>query len=53
MQDSHPSLYNTKTVIICIFLIHSGRAQKVSTALFKLVWNTQHGQIFLILKSVW
>ena len=31
--------------IICIFLIHSDSVQRKSTALFKLVWNTQ--------KSTW
>ena len=33
------SLYSTS--IVCIFLIHSGSAEKMLTALFKLVWNTQ------------
>ena len=30
-----------KHCIICIFQIHSGSVQKMLTALFKLVWNTQ------------
>ena len=37
LQDSHPSLYSTKHYIICIFLIHSDSAQKMLTALFKLI----------------
>ena len=44
MQDfqphSHPSLV-LKPGIICTFLIHSGSLQKVLTALFNFVWNTQ------------
>ena len=44
MQDfhprSHPSLV-LKPGIICTFLIHSGSLQKMLTALFNLVWNTQ------------
>ena len=61
IQDSHPSLYQDshssshpslvlKPGIICTFLIHSGSLQKMLTALFNLVWNTQrsvHGQCFL------
>ena len=52
MQDYHPNLYSTKTLyhlFICIFLIHSSSLQKMLTALFELVWNTQklHGQIVL------
>ena len=46
MQDfnpfSHPSLA-LKPGIICTFLIHSGSLQKMLTALFNLVWNTQKG----------
>ena len=30
-----------KSGIICTFLIHSGSLQKMLTALFNLVWNTQ------------
>ena len=52
MEDSHPSLYYdfhphshpslvVKPGIICKFLIHSGSLQKMLTALFTLVWNTQ------------
>ena len=37
LQYSHPSLYSTKTFIICIFLIHSGSVQKMLTPLFKLI----------------
>ena len=48
MQDfhprSHPSLV-LKPGIICTFLIHSGSLQKMLTALFNLVRNTQ--------KSIW
>ena len=44
MQDfhprSHPSLV-LKPGIICTFLIHSGSLQKMLTALFNLVRNTQ------------
>ena len=48
MQDFHPRSHPSfvlKPGIICTFLIHSGSLQKVVTALFNLVWNTQ--------KSVW
>ena len=38
--DSHPSLV-LKPGIIYTFLIHSGSLQKMLTALFNLVWNTQ------------
>ena len=44
MQDSHPSLYSIIELnhcVVCIFLIHSDSLQKMSTALFKLLWNTQ------------
>ena len=41
MHDSHPSLYCTKTDIICTFLIHYGSLQKMLTALFDFLWNTQ------------
>ena len=48
MQDlhprSHPSL-GLKPGIICTFPIHSGSLQKMLTALFNLVRNTQ--------KSIW
>ena len=49
-----------KHCIICIFLIHSDSVQKMLTALFKLVWNTQKitwtstkARCFLILKMFW
>ena len=45
MQDSHQVFTGLKHCIICIFLIHFDSAQKMLTALFKLVWNTQ--------KSTW
>ena len=65
MQDfqphSHPSLV-LKPGIICTFLIHSGSLQKVLTALFNFVWNTQkskwpiffycQGYVFLSIKKV-
>ena len=44
LPSSHPSLV-LKRGIICTFLIHSGSLQKMLTALFNLVWNTQ--------KSIW
>ena len=55
MQDfhpcSHPSLV-LKPSIICTFLVHSGILQKMLTALFNLVWNTQNsGQFFLKAKA--
>ena len=56
MQDfhprSHPSLV-LKPGIICTFLIHSGSLQKMLTALFNLVWNTQKSKwtIFLSAKA--
>ena len=48
MQDFHPHSHPSlalKPGIICIFLIHSGILQKMLTALFNLVRNTQ--------KSIW
>ena len=52
-----------KHSIICIFLIHSGSVQKLLTALFELVYNTQkttqtnfvstEARFFLILKRIW
>ena len=51
-----------KHCIICIFMIHSGSVYKMSTALFKLVWNTQkstwtsflkyQGKMFLKIENV-
>ena len=42
-----------KSGIICTFLIHSGSLQKMLTALFNLVWNTQKSKwtIFLNAKA--
>ena len=65
MQDfhprSHPSLV-LKPGIICTFLIHSGSLQKMLTALFILVWNTQKskwtifleckGKVFLSIETI-
>ena len=54
MQDfhprSHPSLV-LKPSIICTFLIHSGSLQKMLTALFNLVWNTQKSKWTIFLKA--
>ena len=73
MEDSHPSLYQdfhprshpslvVKPGITCKFLIHSGSLQKMLTALFNLVWNTQkskwtilfecQGKMFLRIEKV-
>ena len=51
-----------KHCIICIFLIHSDSLQRMSTALFKFVWNTQkstcriffkyQGKMFLNIENV-
>ena len=51
-----------KPGIICTFLIHSGSLQKMLTALFNLVWNTQkskwtilfecQGKMFLRIEKV-
>ena len=62
MQDFHPGSHQIlvlKPAIICTFLIHSGSLQKMQTALFNLVWNTQkskwtiffecQGKVFLII----
>ena len=65
MQDfhpcSHPSLV-LKPGIICTFLIHSGSLQKMLTALFNLVQNTQktiwtiffeyQGKVFLSIEKI-
>ena len=58
---SHPSLV-LKPGIIYIFLIHSGSLQKMLTALFNLVRNTQksiwtiffecQGKVFLSIESL-
>ena len=63
MQDFHPGSHQSlvlKPGIICAFLIYSGSLQKMLTALFNLVWNTQkskctiffecQGKCFLVLK---
>ena len=56
MQDfhprSHPSLV-LKPGIVSAFLIHSSSLQKMLTALFNLVWNTQKSKwtIFLSAKA--
>ena len=65
MQDFHPRFHPSlvlKPGIICTFLIHSGSLQKMLTALFNLVWNTQNskwailfecqGKMFLSIKKV-
>ena len=62
MQDSHLRLCSIKPCIICIFLIHSDSLQRILTALFKLVWNTQkstytnffkdQGKMFLNIENV-
>ena len=65
MQDfhprSHPSLV-LKPGIICTFLIHSGSLQRMLTALFNLVRNTQksikttfvecQGKVFLSIENI-
>ena len=56
MQDFHPCSHWSvvlKPGIICAFLIHSGSLQKMLTALFNLVWNTQKSKwtIFLSAKA--
>ena len=63
-QDSHPSpSIVLKHCTICIILIHSDSLQRMLTALFKLVCNTQESTriiflnteawCFLILKMFW
>ena len=65
MQDFHPCSHSSlvlKPGIICTFLIHSGSLQKMLTALFNLVWNTQKskwtiffecpGKMFLSIEKV-
>ena len=57
----HPSLV-LKPGIVGTFLIHSGSLQKMLTALFNLVWNTQkskwtilfecQGKMFLSIEKV-
>ena len=40
-QDSDPRFIVLKPNISCTFLIHYGSVQKMLTALFNFVWNTQ------------
>ena len=42
MQDFHPHFHPS---LVLKFLIHSGSLQKMLTALFNFVWNTQ--------KNIW
>ena len=61
MQDFHPRSH-PKPVTISTFLIHSGSLQKMLTALFNLVWNTQkskwttffecQGKVFLSIEKI-
>ena len=41
MQDSHQVFIVLKPDTICTFLIHYGTLQKMLTALFNFVWNTE------------
>ena len=60
MQDSHPSLKDLHTRfhpslvlkpgIVGTFLIHSGSLQKMLTALFNVVWNTQKSILTIFLE---
>ena len=65
MQDFHPRFHPSvllKPVIICAFLIHFGSLQKMLTALFNLVQNTQksirthflecQGKVFFSIKKI-
>ena len=65
MEDFHPHSHSSfvlKPGIIYTFLIHSGSLQKMLTALFNLVWNTQkskwtilfecQGKMFLSIEKV-
>ena len=65
MQDFHPCSHSSlvlKPGIIFAFLIHSGRLQKMLSALFNLVWNAQkskwtiffecQGKVFLSIAKV-
>ena len=56
MQDSHQVFIVfivLKHGLICIFMIHSGSAQKMLTASFELVWDSQKSAwtIFLSTKT--
>ena len=53
MQDFHPRSHPSRVLkpgIICTFLIHSCSLQKMLTALFNLVWNTQKSKWTIFLK---
>ena len=50
MQDSHRSLYSTKRIEICTFLIDSDSVQKMLITLLKLVLNTQKGAWIIFFK---
>ena len=53
MHDFHPRSHQSlvlKPGIICKFLIHSGSLQKMLTALFNLVWNTQKSKSTIFLE---
>ena len=41
MQDSDPTFIVLKPNIICTFLTDYGSVQKMLTALFNYIWNTQ------------
>ena len=45
MQDSLQVFIVLIPDIICTFLIHYGSLQKVLTALFNFVWNTQKSKL--------
>ena len=54
MQDFHPRSQPSlvlKPGIICPFLIHSGSLQKMLTALFNLVQNTQKSKCTIFFKG--
>ena len=54
MQDFHPHSQPSlvlKPGIICIFLIHSGSLQKMLTALFNLVQNTQKSKLTIFFEG--
>ena len=54
MQRFHPRSYPSlvlKPGIICTFLIHSGSLQKMLTALFNLVQNTQKSKLTIFFEG--
>ena len=54
MQDFHPRSHSSlvlKPGIICTFLIHSGSLQKMLTALFNLVQNTQKSKLTIFFEG--